>query len=57
MANPAIYLLIESGMRGAVWVISKRYAKANKPKLDAVYHPNSPSTYIIYLDSTTSTGG
>ena len=47
-----MYLRIETGMRGAVCVIRKRYAKANNPDLDADSDRNSPSTYIIYREAT-----
>ena len=31
ITDPTIYLLIESGMRGGVCMISKRHAEANNP--------------------------
>ena len=45
--DPAMYLMVASGMRGGVCTISQRYAKANNPYLGADYDPNCPSKYII----------
>ena len=51
ISDPAMYLMIESGMRGGVCMISKRYAKANKKYMGSLYDPTLPSKYIIYLDA------
>ena len=45
-----MYLMIDSGMRGGVCLISKRYAKANNKALGPLYAaPTKPSTFIIYM--------
>ena len=51
ITDPAMYLMIESGMRGGVCMISSRYAHANNKSMGALYEPTKPSTYIIYLDA------
>ena len=51
ISDPAMYLMIESGMRGGVCMISKRHAIANNKYMGALYKPNEPSKYIIYLDA------
>ncbi|XP_053207020.1 uncharacterized protein LOC128391197 [Panonychus citri] len=42
-------LMIESGIRGGLTMVSKRYAKANDPELPA-YNPEEPNSKILYLD-------
>ena len=44
------YLMIESGLRGGISMISNKYAKANNPYLDD-YDPSTPNNYITYLDA------
>ena len=51
ISDPAMYLMIESGMRGGVCVISQRYAKANNKYMGTLYNPDLPSKYILYLDA------
>ena len=43
------YLFIEKGLRGGIFYIAKRYAKANNKHLND-YDPKTPSTFISYLD-------
>ena len=40
--DPAIYLMIESGMRGGVCMISKRFANPNNKALGPLYDPENP---------------
>ncbi|XP_053205831.1 uncharacterized protein LOC128390178 [Panonychus citri] len=42
-------LMIESGIRGGLTMVSKRYAKANDPELPD-YNPKEPNSKILYLD-------
>lgn len=42
--------IVEQNIRGGVSVISKRYAKANNPKV-AGYDPSVPESYLMYLDA------
>ena len=45
-----MYLMIESGIRGGMSVVTCKYAKANNKLLDD-YDPNKPSSHCIYLDA------
>ena len=42
-------LMLEKGIRGGITSCSKRYAKANNPRLPD-YNPSQTSNYIAYLD-------
>ena len=42
-------LMIERGMRGGILMVSKRYAKANNPRVLSV--PDKTTNYITYLDA------
>ena len=44
-----MHLMIERGMRGGISMVSKRYAKANNPRV--IYDPAQPTNYITYLDA------
>ena len=44
-----MFLVIESAIRGGISVISHRNVKANNP-LVPNYDPNTPHTFINYLD-------
>ena len=44
------HLFIEKGMRGGISMVSKRYAKANNPKVEG-YNSSKPNTHILYLDA------
>ena len=44
-----MYLTIESGIRGGICLLSKRYARANNPYLNT-FNENLPRSYIISLD-------
>ena len=45
-----MHLVIERGMRGGISMASKRYAKANNPRVEG-YDPSQPANYITYLDA------
>ena len=45
-----MHLFIERGMRGGISMASKRYAKANNPRVEG-YDPTQPTNYITYLDA------
>ena len=45
-----MHLMIERGMRGGISMASKRYAKANNPKVKD-YDPEKQTNYITYLDA------
>ncbi|GFQ75434.1 uncharacterized protein TNCT_104741 [Trichonephila clavata] len=44
-----MYLMLESGIRGGMCLVSKRYSKANNKYLDN-FDEMSPSKFIISLD-------
>ena len=43
------YLFIEKGLRGGIFYIAKRFAKANNKYMND-YDPKKPSKFITYLD-------
>lgn len=45
-----MHLFVESGMRGGISQASKRYARANNPRVEG-YDPQKPTTHIMYLDA------
>ena len=51
ISDPAMYMMIEGGMRGGVCMLSRRYAKANNPALGPLYDPSLPTSHILYLDA------
>ena len=50
LADPNLYLMIESGLRGGVSMISKRHAEANNPYIDG-YDSSKPNVYLQYFDA------
>ena len=46
ITDQAMYLMIESGMRGAVCLISKRHARSNNPHVGNL-EPEEPLGYIL----------
>ena len=50
ITDPAMYLMIESGMSGGVCMISKCHAKPNTPKLGN-NEPEQPLSYIVHWDA------
>ena len=45
-----MYLMIESGIRGGVSVITRKHAQANNPYVEG-YNPEKPRDYLMYLDA------
>ena len=43
------YLFIEKGLRGGIYYIAKRCAKANNKYMND-YHPKKQATFISYID-------
>ena len=50
------YLFIEKGLRGGIYYIAKRYAKANNKYMNG-YYPKKQSKFITYLDMNNLYGG
>ena len=44
------HLFIEKGMRRGISMVSKRYARANNPRVEG-YDTNQPTSHILYLDA------
>ena len=49
--DPAMFQLIDSGLRGGVCMISQRYSRANHPALGEFYDPNKPLVYLKMFDA------
>ena len=45
-----MHLFIERGMRGGMFMVSKRYAKVNNPSVPD-HDPSKPQKYVIYLEA------
>ena len=45
-----MYLMVESGIRGGMSVVTCKHAKANNPYLED-YDPSKPNSHCIYLDA------
>lgn len=50
LTNPDMFLFFESGIRGGISTISKRYSRANNKYL-ANFNSSEPSKYIMYFDA------
>jgi len=50
ITDPDMFLIIESGIRGDLSYVSRRFAKANHPTLPN-YRPEEPISYLCYLDA------
>jgi len=44
------HLFVEKGLRGGISMVSKRYARANNPRVEG-YDPKKQSTHLLYLDA------
>ena len=51
LTDPDMLLMVESGLRGGISMISNRYGKANNKYMGEKYDPSKPSKYIVYLDA------
>ena len=45
-----MHLMIESGIRGGMSVVTHKHAKANNPYVEG-YDPSKPTSYCMYLDA------
>jgi len=50
LSDPEMYRLLESGLRGGVAMVSKRFSKANNPRV-ANYDPSKPDVHLMYWDA------
>ena len=46
-----MYLMVESGIRGGVSVVTHKHAKANNQYLESEYDSSKPISHCIYLDA------
>ncbi len=51
ISDPAMFSMIDSGIRGGVAMISNRYAHANNEQMGDLYDPNQPRSFIKGLDA------
>ena len=49
--DPAMFQLIDSGLRGGVCMISQRYSRANHPALGQLYDASKPLVYLKMFDA------
>ena len=51
ISDPAMFSMIDSGIRGGVAMISTRYAHANNEQMGELYDPDQPRSFIKGLDA------
>ena len=51
LSDPAMFDILQKGLRGGVSMISKRYAKANNKYMGSLHDATQPTSYILYLDA------
>ncbi|KAK3107612.1 hypothetical protein FSP39_018279 [Pinctada imbricata] len=56
ITDPLMYNFFESGLRGGVSMISKRFSVANNPYLKN-YNSTKPTKYLVYYDANNLYGG
>ena len=49
--DPEMFRMIDNNLRGGICMITKRYARANNPRLRAFYDPSKPTSHIMYWDA------
>ena len=49
--DPEMFRMLDSNLRGGISTITKRYARANNPRLGALYDPSKPTSHIMYWDA------
>jgi len=51
ISDPAMFSMIDSGIRGGVAMISTRYAHANNEQMGPLFDPTQPVSFIKGLDA------
>ena len=46
-----MFRMLENNLRGGISMITKRYARANNPRLGTLYDPAQPTSHIMYWDA------
>ena len=52
ISDPEMYRMIQPNIRGGICHASGRYARANNKYMGALYRPNEPESFIMYIDAT-----
>ena len=52
ISDPERYRIIQPNIRGGICHASGRYARANNKYMGALYRPDEPESFIIYIDAT-----
>ena len=51
LPDPEMLLMIESGIRGGIAIISHRHAKVNNEYMGTKFDPSKDSKFISYIDA------
>ncbi|TNC95731.1 MAG: hypothetical protein FD118_4177, partial [Rhodocyclaceae bacterium] len=46
-----MFRILDNNLRGGISMITKRYARANNPRLGTLYDPTKPTSHIMYWDA------
>ena len=52
ISDPEMYRMIQPNIRGHICHTSGRYARANNKYMGALYRPDEPESFIMYIDAT-----
>ena len=52
ISDPEMYRMIQPNLRGGICHASVRYARANNKYMGALYNPDAPESFIMYIDAT-----
>ena len=52
ISDPEMYRMIQPNIRGGICHASGRYARANNKYMGALYRPDEPESFIMYIDAT-----
>jgi len=50
ISDQSMYQFIESGIRGGIAMVAKRYAEANNPYMNHLFQKDKETSYIMYYD-------
>ena len=52
ISDPEMYRMIQPNIRGGICHWSGRYARVNNKYMGALYRPDEPESFIMYIDAT-----
>ena len=52
ISDPEMYRMIQPNIRGGICHSSGRYARVNNKYMGALYRPDEPESFIMYIDAT-----